>query len=267
MPADYRFETDLASAATIPVDLVPRPRGPRARARPHLRADLAARRPQPSRSRLPGDYFTCTVADEPLVVTRGDDGAMHAFSNVCRHRAGPVARGRGPPQVAAVRLPRLDLQPRRQAPRRRPSGTACSCFEKSQQSLPAARVETWGPFVFVNLDPAAPAARARCSARSRRRRAHLPLDAHEPLQEGGLRGRVQLEGLRRQLPRGLPHPDRAPRALQGARLPRPTASRPRPFHSKQHAPIRSQVRGVALPAQPAGGRTSPRRSTTGSSPT
>ena len=45
--------------------------------------------------RLPGDYFTCTVADEPLVVTRGEDGAIHAFSNVCRHRAGPVARGAG----------------------------------------------------------------------------------------------------------------------------------------------------------------------------
>lgn len=45
--------------------------------------------------REPGDYFTCTVSEEPLVVARGADGVVRAFSNVCRHRAGPVARGGG----------------------------------------------------------------------------------------------------------------------------------------------------------------------------
>lgn len=42
-----------------------------------------------------GDYFTATVADEPIVVVRGADESLRAFSNVCRHRAGPVAAGCG----------------------------------------------------------------------------------------------------------------------------------------------------------------------------
>ena len=45
------------------------------------RADLVVR---------PGDYVTAEVLGEPLVVTRGVDGLLRAFSNVCRHRAAPV---------------------------------------------------------------------------------------------------------------------------------------------------------------------------------
>ena len=43
----------------------------------------------------PGDYCTVTVGDVPVVVVRGRDGAVHAYENICRHRAAPVARGRG----------------------------------------------------------------------------------------------------------------------------------------------------------------------------
>src|SRR5215831_1833154 len=42
-----------------------------------------------------GDYFTTTVADEPILVVRGQGEKLRAFSNVCRHRAGPVAAGNG----------------------------------------------------------------------------------------------------------------------------------------------------------------------------
>ena len=43
----------------------------------------------------PGQFFTATVGDEPVVVARGADSRLRALSNVCRHRAGPVAEGRG----------------------------------------------------------------------------------------------------------------------------------------------------------------------------
>ena len=33
-----------------------------------------------------GDYVLRDVAGESLIVTRADDGAIHAFYNVCRHR-------------------------------------------------------------------------------------------------------------------------------------------------------------------------------------
>ncbi|HEX2120524.1 MAG TPA: Rieske 2Fe-2S domain-containing protein, partial [Thermoanaerobaculia bacterium] len=42
--------------------------------------------------REPGQFFTTTIANEPLLVVRGGDGVLRAMSNVCRHRAGPIAR-------------------------------------------------------------------------------------------------------------------------------------------------------------------------------
>ncbi|HVG24702.1 MAG TPA: Rieske 2Fe-2S domain-containing protein, partial [Thermoanaerobaculia bacterium] len=42
-----------------------------------------------------GQFFTAVVAEEPVIVVRGNDGVLRAMSNVCRHRAGPIARGEG----------------------------------------------------------------------------------------------------------------------------------------------------------------------------
>ena len=36
--------------------------------------------------KTPGDYLTLQVDTEPVVVIRGDDGQLGAFSNICRHR-------------------------------------------------------------------------------------------------------------------------------------------------------------------------------------
>jgi len=37
-----------------------------------------------------GQYVTCTVAKEPLVTVRGNDGVLRGFFNVCRHHAAAV---------------------------------------------------------------------------------------------------------------------------------------------------------------------------------
>jgi phenylpropionate dioxygenase-like ring-hydroxylating dioxygenase large terminal subunit len=34
----------------------------------------------------PGDYFTVSIADQPVLVIRGDDGEIRAFHNACSHR-------------------------------------------------------------------------------------------------------------------------------------------------------------------------------------
>ncbi|HXF47396.1 MAG TPA: SRPBCC family protein [Burkholderiaceae bacterium] len=39
----------------------------------------------------PGDHVIADIAGVPLLVVRGDDGALRALHNVCRHRAGPLA--------------------------------------------------------------------------------------------------------------------------------------------------------------------------------
>src|SRR5262249_48310817 len=38
----------------------------------------------------PGQFVTSTVAGEPLVAVRGNDGVLRAFYNVCRHHAAAV---------------------------------------------------------------------------------------------------------------------------------------------------------------------------------
>lgn len=42
-----------------------------------------------------GEYFTTEAGGIPLLVVRGEDGAVRAFVNACRHRGGRVAEGRG----------------------------------------------------------------------------------------------------------------------------------------------------------------------------
>jgi phenylpropionate dioxygenase-like ring-hydroxylating dioxygenase large terminal subunit len=40
-----------------------------------------------------GQWLTFALAGRPLVVVRGQDGALRAFENVCRHRGAPLAEG------------------------------------------------------------------------------------------------------------------------------------------------------------------------------
>src|SRR5688500_20377908 len=40
--------------------------------------------------REPGEYVTCEIAGEPILVVRGEDGVLRGFFNVCRHHAAAV---------------------------------------------------------------------------------------------------------------------------------------------------------------------------------
>ncbi len=103
----------------------------------------------------PGDFVPVTVIDEPVVITRGTDGRLRAFYNVCRHRAG---------QVALTRGNRKSLQCRYHGWTYGLDGTLRACpemeatedFRKEDFGLAPVRVDAWGPFVFVCLDPGAP---------------------------------------------------------------------------------------------------------------
>lgn len=101
----------------------------------------------------PGDYFTATIADEPLIVVRGADGCLRAFSNVCRHRAGPVAEGAGRRKSFQCGYHGWTY-----ALDGRVTGTpefeGVANWDKESCVLPQFRVETWGALVFVNLDGA-----------------------------------------------------------------------------------------------------------------
>ncbi|MBM3601802.1 MAG: aromatic ring-hydroxylating dioxygenase subunit alpha [Alphaproteobacteria bacterium] len=103
----------------------------------------------------PGAYFTCEVGGEPLVVVRGQDGIIRAFSNVCRHRGGPVARGAGVLRIfhCAYHGWTYNLDG---SLRVAPELGDIEAFDEDKVSLPKARVELLPPLVFVNLDTDAP---------------------------------------------------------------------------------------------------------------
>jgi choline monooxygenase len=105
----------------------------------------------------PGSFLTAEVASEPVVVVRDEAGLLRAFSNVCRHRAAPVAVG---PCGRASRLRcryhgwTYDLAGRL---RGTPEFDGVQDFRREDNGLPPLHVAVWGPFVWVHLGPQSPA--------------------------------------------------------------------------------------------------------------
>ena len=111
--------------------------------------------------REPGDYFTFEIGPESILVVRQRDGGIAARYNVCMHRGNRLrAPGRGHAERFACSfhgwqyglggelLCALD-------PESFPQG-----LPEQRLRLQPVRCETWGGFVFVNLDPAAEPLRA-----------------------------------------------------------------------------------------------------------
>lgn len=63
------------------------------------RASLFINTPQPvafsGELSQPNCYLTLNVLDTPLLLTRDEEGRLHAFINACSHRGAPVASGQG----------------------------------------------------------------------------------------------------------------------------------------------------------------------------
>jgi len=104
----------------------------------------------------PGRYFSGSLAGEPFVVVRGEDGKIRGFFNVCRHHATCVVSGEG--QAKRLTCPyhgwtyNLDGSL---------FGTAhagkLEDFDPKNYGLISIPCETWGPFVFLCLDRNPPA--------------------------------------------------------------------------------------------------------------
>jgi phenylpropionate dioxygenase-like ring-hydroxylating dioxygenase large terminal subunit len=103
----------------------------------------------------PGAYFTVDVIGEPVVVVRDNAGTLHAFSNVCRHRAGPIAQGSGCRNVfnCAYHGWTYTLDGRLIGT---PEVDGMEFFDRSTMGMVPLRCETWEQFIFVNFDLEAP---------------------------------------------------------------------------------------------------------------
>jgi phenylpropionate dioxygenase-like ring-hydroxylating dioxygenase large terminal subunit len=98
-----------------------------------------------------GDFLTVEVADEPLFVIRGADGALRAFANTCRHRGTQLLDGQG--RVRAITCPyhawtyALDGQLKGS-----PNVRAEDGIDRDAIHLWSVPLEEFDGFVFVTLD-------------------------------------------------------------------------------------------------------------------
>jgi phenylpropionate dioxygenase-like ring-hydroxylating dioxygenase large terminal subunit len=102
----------------------------------------------------PGDYFTTTIVNEPIVVARTRTGELKAMSAVCQHRAMLVAEGRGNTRGFVCPYHHWVYGLDGQLINAPAMERTCD-FDKKSIALPSFKLEVWLGFVFVNFDPAA----------------------------------------------------------------------------------------------------------------
>ena len=99
----------------------------------------------------PGDYFLRDVVDENIIVTRGADGAVRAFFNVCRHRGTRMCTAAEGSFAGRIRCPyhgwtyALDGS-LLGAPHMDQSG-----FAPADYPLHAVRAEVWDGHIFLHF--------------------------------------------------------------------------------------------------------------------
>ncbi len=108
---------------------------------------IAARSDQFKKS---GDFVAGSVAGEPYVVVRGEDGRLRAFFNVCRHHAAVVAVGAGCSQslVCPYHGWTYGLDGRLL---RAPELGAVKDFDREKFGLVPMHVEEWCGLVFISM--------------------------------------------------------------------------------------------------------------------
>jgi choline monooxygenase len=154
MQSSFRFEPNLVRATTIPASWYTDPAMLEQEKEKIFRRtwQYAASLEQ---LRFPGNYLAVEVVGVPVVLLRDLEGELRAFYNVCRHRAGVVARGAGNRKTLQCQyhgwLYGLDG-----CLRNAPEFEGVESFDKEDYGLVPIRLERWGPFAFVNMDGQAP---------------------------------------------------------------------------------------------------------------
>lgn len=107
--------------------------------------------------RFPGDYLVVDQLPQPVMLVRGRDDVVRAFYNTCMHRG-----------TALVTDPCGNAGRRFTCPYHSwvydldgtlvgfPDAANFADLDRDRHALGPVRCETWGPLVFVNLDPDAP---------------------------------------------------------------------------------------------------------------
>jgi len=104
----------------------------------------------------PGDVYVRNIAGVPIVLTRDDNGEIHGFINICRHRGHPVVMesGNRPKLYCMFHGWTYGLDGKLQ---NAPRGNTDETFNPAQFGLVPIQTYVWGPMIWANLDLTAPA--------------------------------------------------------------------------------------------------------------
>ncbi|KPF73485.1 2Fe-2S ferredoxin [alpha proteobacterium AAP81b] len=108
----------------------------------------------------PGDWHTLDYLGESILVVRGDDGVVRAFTNVCRHRGSRLvdgARGCAKRLVCPYHAWTYDLAGRLTGV---PGRSEYPGLDLGAHGLVPVEMEVWQGFVFVRLESGGPSVAA-----------------------------------------------------------------------------------------------------------
>jgi choline monooxygenase len=104
----------------------------------------------------PGQYITCELAGEPLLVVRGSDRTLRGFFNVCRHHAAAVMTEPSG-SAHALRCPYHGWTYTLEGELKGTPDFAGVCnFERAENGLVPIETAVWGKWVFVKIDEGGP---------------------------------------------------------------------------------------------------------------
>ncbi|MEV7614602.1 aromatic ring-hydroxylating dioxygenase subunit alpha [Streptomyces sp. NPDC089799] len=110
----------------------------------------------------PGSYLRLDVLGTPLVITRDEEGELHALSRVCRHRFMDLLPPETTPGQGSLKRLTCPYHTWTYRLNGRFAGQLAGAplmqrvdFDRAGCRLPAHRVEVWNGFVMLNLDPGA----------------------------------------------------------------------------------------------------------------
>lgn len=99
-----------------------------------------------------GDYFTFSIAGENLFCIRDKQGELHAYYNVCQHRAHELVNGSGNSKLLVCPYHAWTYELTGQL-RSGPNVNSVEGFDRSKICLSSVHLEQFCGFLFANLDP------------------------------------------------------------------------------------------------------------------
>ena len=102
----------------------------------------------------PGEYFVAQIADQNVIVIRGEDSQIHAFNNACLHRGHELLQGKG--KTSQIVCPYHGWSYRSNGKlAKAPYSNEVEGFDVNNYCLPRIKLHEICGLIFINLDPQA----------------------------------------------------------------------------------------------------------------